>query len=58
MEHPFKQYKYAEQTVYGCGPQSIPMVDPRVVLEYQKSKLPPQLFDGTLSSNQPKERYQ
>jgi len=26
-----------EQTIYGCGPLSIPIIDPRIVLEYQKS---------------------
>jgi len=44
--------KYAQQLVYGCGPQSIPIVDPQVVLQFQKAMMTnrPDLFERTLST--------
>jgi hypothetical protein len=48
-EHPTQGFSYAEQTIYGCGPLSIPILDPRLVLEYQKSHLPEQCFEKALT---------
>lgn len=51
MQHHSLGYKYADQTVYGCGPQSIPIVDPRLVLEYQKSRMAANLFERTIGGS-------
>lgn len=44
--HPQQQYRYVDQTIYGCGPQSVPILDPRVVLEYQKFCMGNTYFDS------------
>jgi hypothetical protein len=32
--HPVHNFQFVDQTIYGCGPLSIPIVDPRLVLEF------------------------
>lgn len=34
VQHPSQQFEFADQNIYGCGPLSIPIIDPRLVLEY------------------------
>ena len=42
--------QFVAQDIYGCGPQSVPILDPRLILAYQKAlfKLQPDLFHKTL----------
>lgn len=46
--HPTLHFQYVEQNIYGSGPQTLPIVDPRLVLEYQKSHLPEHFFNRTI----------